>query len=64
MTDDVENIGTYSTGDPENCHIFYQCEINPAPMSCGDMMFNTDTQVGLYENQSICCYEFLVNEGL
>jgi len=33
------------TGDPDNCHIFYQCEINPAPMSCGDMMFNTDTQV-------------------
>jgi len=33
------------TGDPDNCHIFYQCEINPAPMSCGDMMFNIDTQV-------------------
>jgi len=33
------------TGDPDNCHIFYQCEINPSPMSCGDMMFNTEKQV-------------------
>jgi len=34
------------TGDLENCHIFYQSDTpNPAPMSCGEMMFNTETQV-------------------
>ena len=33
-------------GDLENCHIFYQSDTpNPAPMSCGEMMFNTETQV-------------------
>ena len=32
-------------GDLENCHIFYQCDINPQPRSCGDMLFNTLSQV-------------------
>merc|ERR1719402_1679576 len=31
--------------DPEDCHIFYQCDLNPQPMSCGDMMFNSYRQV-------------------
>merc|ERR1711915_1057162 len=31
--------------DQNDCHIFYQCDINPQPMSCGDMMFNSMTQV-------------------
>merc|ERR1712123_330408 len=31
--------------DPEDCHIFYQCDLNPQPMSCGDMMFNSLRQV-------------------
>jgi len=32
-------------GDPDNCHLYYHCEISPSPMSCGgDMMFNTKTQ--------------------
>jgi len=32
-------------GDLDNCHIFYQCDINPQPRSCGDMLFNTLSQV-------------------
>merc|ERR1712106_1117683 len=31
--------------DPEDCHIFYQCDLNPQPMSCGDLMFNSLRQV-------------------
>merc|ERR1712050_350141 len=31
--------------DPEDCHIFYQCDLNPQPMSCGNMMFNSYRQV-------------------
>jgi len=31
--------------DPEDCHIFYQCDINQQPMSCGNMMFNSYRQV-------------------
>merc|ERR1712106_1240816 len=31
--------------DPEDCHIFYQCDLNPQPMSCGDLMFNSLHQV-------------------
>ena len=41
----VYHVTCQVSGDPDNCHIFYQCEINPAPMSCGDMMFNTEKQV-------------------
>ena len=41
----VSRVSCNLSGDPDNCHIFYQCEINPAPMSCGDMMFNTEKQV-------------------
>ena len=33
------------TPDPDNCHIFYQCDVNPVALSCGDMMFNTEKQV-------------------
>jgi len=32
-------------GDLDNCHIFYQCDLNPQPRSCGDMLFNTLSQV-------------------
>ena len=35
----------YLVPDPEDCHIFYQCDLNPHPMSCGDMMFNSHRQV-------------------
>ena len=38
-------------GDLDNCHIFYQCDINPQPRSCGDMLFNTLSQV-----RFPCCY--------
>jgi len=31
--------------DPDDCHIFYQCDLNPQPMSCGNMMFNSYRQV-------------------
>merc|ERR1711892_1236094 len=31
--------------DPEDCHIFYQCDLNPQPMTCGDMMFNSFRQI-------------------
>ena len=33
--------------DPEDCHIFYQCDLNPQPMSCGNMMFNSYRQVAI-----------------
>merc|ERR1711892_997153 len=33
------------TPDPEDCHVFYQCDLNPQPMSCGDLMFNSLRQV-------------------
>merc|ERR1711997_541859 len=32
-------------GDLDNCHIFYQCDINPQPRSCGNMLFNSLSQV-------------------
>ena len=35
----------YLVPDLEDCHIFYQCDLNPHPMSCGDMMFNSHRQV-------------------
>jgi len=31
--------------DPDDCHIFYQCDLNPQPMSCGNLMFNSFRQV-------------------
>jgi len=31
--------------DTEDCHVFYQCDINQQPMSCGNMMFNSYRQV-------------------
>jgi len=31
--------------DPGDCHVFYQCDLNPQPMSCGNMMFNSYRQV-------------------
>jgi len=31
--------------DPLDCRIFYQCDLNPQPMSCGDLMFNSVRQV-------------------
>jgi len=38
-------------GDLDNCHIFYQCDFNPQPRSCGDMMFNTINQVCDWPNK-------------
>ena len=35
--------------DPEDCHIFYQCDLNPQPMSCGDLMFNSLRQVSTFQ---------------
>ena len=34
-------------GDPDNCHLFYQCDqiTGSQARSCGDMMFNTITMV-------------------
>jgi len=31
--------------DPDNCHLFYKCDVHPVALSCGDMMFNTVKQV-------------------
>ena len=42
--------------DPEDCHIFYQCDLNPQPMSCGDMMFNSFRQVIKQPDISSCLW--------
>ena len=31
--------------DPVDCHTFYQCDLSPQPRTCGNLMFNTVTQV-------------------
>ena len=33
--------------DPDNCHLFYKCDVHPVALSCGDMMFNTVKQVSI-----------------
>ena len=45
-------------GDLDNCHIFYQCDFNPQPRSCGDMMFNTINQVTFSYKFYCACHVF------
>ena len=41
-------LTSYCSADTENCHLYYHCQTSSSPMTCGDMMFNTKTQVRSY----------------